>query len=40
MCLERGQPLFTIHAETLGELNYAVEYAVQPPEIITIEEAI
>jgi thymidine phosphorylase len=37
--VEAGQPLYTIHAETPGELAYAGEYALAHPEIIRIEPA-
>jgi thymidine phosphorylase len=33
-----GEPLFTVHAESIGELEYALAYARQPGEILTIEE--
>jgi thymidine phosphorylase len=36
--VEAGQPLYTLHAETIGELDYAVEYAKTNGEIITIAE--
>ena len=36
-CVERGQPLFTLHAETPGEMNYALEYVEQHPTIIELE---
>lgn len=34
--VERGQPLYTIHAETAGELNYAREFAFSNGDIITL----
>lgn len=34
--VERGQPLYTIHAETIGELDYAREYAGNNGEIVAI----
>ena len=34
--VERGQPLYTIHAETAGELNYAREFAFSNGDIIEI----
>ena len=34
--VEIGQPLYTIHAETVGELNYAREFAGSNGDIITI----
>ncbi|MFU8802787.1 MAG: thymidine phosphorylase family protein [Bradymonadaceae bacterium] len=36
--VERGQPLFILHAETPGELEYALEYVEQQPNIIALEE--
>lgn len=36
--IDKGQPLFTVHAETTGELEYALTYARQPGEIVVIEE--
>jgi thymidine phosphorylase len=35
--VERGQPLFTLHAEAPGELAYALEYLRSQPPIIDIE---
>jgi thymidine phosphorylase len=35
--VERGQPLFTLHAEAPGELAYALDYVATRPEIIQIE---
>jgi thymidine phosphorylase len=35
--VERGQPLFTVHAQTPGELAYALDYADTKPEIMLIE---
>lgn len=37
-CIEREQPLYTIHAETTGELNYAREFAFSNGDIIDIAE--
>jgi thymidine phosphorylase len=34
--VEKGKPLFTIHAETHGELNYALNYVIAQNNIITI----
>ena len=31
-----GQPLFTLHAESPGELDYALAYAQRPPDLIAI----
>ncbi len=36
--VQRGQPLFTIHAETKGELEYALSYAAQGDQIVVVEE--
>jgi thymidine phosphorylase len=35
--VEKGQPLFTIHAESKGELRYAMSLLEQIPEVIQIE---
>jgi thymidine phosphorylase len=35
--VERGQPMFTLHAEAPGELAYALEYLRSQPPIIDIE---
>jgi thymidine phosphorylase len=32
--VERGQPLFTVHAETPGELDYAGAYALEHSPIV------
>jgi thymidine phosphorylase len=32
-----GEPLMTVHAETDGELAYALDYAAANPEMITVE---
>ena len=37
--VERGQPLFTVHAEAPGELAYALNYVAERPDIIRIGEA-
>jgi len=34
--IERGHPLYTIHAETPGELEYALEYAAANPDIYIV----
>jgi thymidine phosphorylase len=34
-----GEPLFQVHAETIGELEYALQYAAAHPDIFAIEEA-
>lgn len=36
--VEADQPLYTVHAESPGELAYALEYAQQHPELFFIEE--
>jgi thymidine phosphorylase len=35
-----GQPLFTVHAETRGELEYALTYAAHGDQIVVVEEAL
>jgi thymidine phosphorylase len=34
--VERGQPLFTVHAEAPGELSYALDYVAAQPEIVRV----
>lgn len=36
--VERGQPLYSVHAETPGELAYALNFASGKADIVTIEE--
>jgi Thymidine phosphorylase len=36
--VEPGQPLFTVHAQAVGELDYALTYATAHGEIITVDE--
>lgn len=36
--VESGQPLYTIHAETRGELAYALEFATANPDIIVVSD--
>lgn len=36
--VERGQPLFTVHAQSLGELEYALHYVASQDRIIAIAE--
>lgn len=36
--VETGQPLFTVHAEASGELEYAFSYVHAGPEIVLVEE--
>jgi thymidine phosphorylase len=33
-----GQPLYTLHAETVGELDYALDYASANPDVVRIDE--
>jgi hypothetical protein len=33
----RGAPLFTVHAENAGELDYALAYVGANPDIISLE---
>ncbi len=35
--IQRGQPLFTLHAENRGELSYALDYVTPRPGIVQIE---
>lgn len=35
--VSKGQPLFTIHAESPGELDYAFAYLAEHPDIFTVE---
>jgi len=37
--VEPGQPMFTVHAQTRGELAYAMEYVRRHPCIVTLAEA-
>jgi thymidine phosphorylase len=37
--IETGQPMFTVHAQTRGELAYAMEYVRRHPCIVTLAEA-
>ncbi len=34
--LEQGQPLFTVHAESRGELSYALEFVAKHPDIVLV----
>ena len=38
--VEAGQPLFILHAEAKGELEYAMTYAMGGGEIIALEETV
>jgi thymidine phosphorylase len=35
--VDAGQPLFTVHSETPGELSYAMDYATAHMDMITLE---
>lgn len=35
--LRRGQPMFTVHAQTRGELAYAMEYVQRHPDILALD---
>jgi thymidine phosphorylase len=37
--VDKGQPLFTVHAEAPGELAYALDYVKANPDIVQIQEA-
>jgi thymidine phosphorylase len=37
LTVEKGQPLFTVHAETPGELAYALNYVALQPGIVYVE---
>ena len=36
--VRRGDPLYTVHAQTRGELKYALAYARAHPEIVSLAE--
>jgi thymidine phosphorylase len=36
--VERGQPLFTLHADSPGELAYAFEYAISQVDTVHVTE--
>jgi thymidine phosphorylase len=36
--VERGQPLFTLHADSPGELAYALDYAAAQAETVHVSE--
>lgn len=38
--VERGQPLFTMHADTPGEMNYALAFLAAHPETLSIEDPV
>ena len=38
--VERAQPLFTMHADTTGEMNYALEFLKAHPETLSIEDPV
>ena len=37
--IQHNQALLTVHAENAGELNYAVEFLLEHPNVIQIKEA-
>jgi thymidine phosphorylase len=37
MLVEKNQPLFTLHADSSGELAYALKYLEHEPKIIEIK---
>ena len=37
--VEAGEPLFTVHAETPGELAYALDYVAANPDLMQLAEA-
>jgi thymidine phosphorylase len=37
--VQRGQPLFHLHAQTLGELEYAQDYVAAQQDLVSIGEA-
>ncbi|GAB3040500.1 thymidine phosphorylase family protein [Oleiagrimonas citrea] len=37
VAVERGQPLFTVHAESRGELEYAMDFVDRHPSIVHVE---
>jgi thymidine phosphorylase len=36
--VERGQPLFVLHAESRGEIDYALDFVARHPAIVYLEE--
>jgi len=38
--VEKGQPLYELHAETPGELAYALSYAESQTDVITLSESV
>jgi thymidine phosphorylase len=34
--VDAGQPLFTVHAQTRGELEYALDYVRANPDVVTV----
>jgi thymidine phosphorylase len=36
---ERGEPLYTVHAQARGELDYALEFAARHPDVVALAEA-
>jgi len=37
--VQKGEPLFTVHADAPGELEYAVEFATANPDIVDLADA-
>jgi thymidine phosphorylase len=37
--VSRGQPLFVVHAQAQGELDYAFDYVLSQPDIVAIGDA-
>ncbi|MCK9994154.1 MAG: hypothetical protein Dbin4_02674, partial [Alphaproteobacteria bacterium] len=35
--MEKGMPLYTVHAESKGELAYALDYVANHPGVIRLE---
>ena len=38
--VERGQPLYTMHADTRGELHYALDFLASHPETLSLEDPV
>jgi thymidine phosphorylase len=36
--VDAGSPLYTVHAQTPGELDYALGYAAKHPDIVQVDE--
>jgi thymidine phosphorylase len=37
--VEKNQPLYTVHAQSRGELQYAIDYALAQHDVIAVEAA-